>query len=424
MLGVLGEAISDHEVAREIDARATRVGGLGESATGVLCVLVIAERVTDGVALGAEEGKAHGAPDDHHVGHIQEAVDHGDLVRDLRSADDRHQRPGRIFEDLCERAHLTFEQPPGGAREQMRDALGARVRAMGRPEGVVDVEVAERGQGTRELGIVARLTGVEADVLEDQYLPFAEPFCERLHLIADDGPGERHVRVGQLAQVLDDGSEREIGLGATLGAPEVGYQHEPRTLCAQLLDRGERRRHPRVVGDLTATIGVRVQGHVEVDSHQHALAAHVQIVKASHRQSTLWTRSTSRVEERHSLSYQATTLSIVPSRTAVNCESTIDENGEETMSLETIGSSVYCMIPWSGPLAAAAFSAELISSPLVSRGVSTVRSTTEPVGTGARTAKPWSLPCSSGITRPIALAAPVEAGIRLIAAARARRRSL
>ena len=37
---------------------------------------------------------------------------------------------------------------------------------------------------------------------------------------------------------------------------------------------------------------------------------------------------------------------------------------------------------------------------------------------------PSTLPFSSGMTTPIARAAPVEVGIRLIAAARARRRSL
>ena len=37
---------------------------------------------------------------------------------------------------------------------------------------------------------------------------------------------------------------------------------------------------------------------------------------------------------------------------------------------------------------------------------------------------PSTLPWSSGITSPIAFAAPVEVGMRLIAAARARRRSL
>ena len=61
---------------------------------------------------------------------------------------------------------------------------------------------------------------------------------------------------------------------------------------------------------------------------------------------------------------------------------------------------------------------------LVSRPTLHTRSTTEPIGIGARTAIPLSFPSSSGITRPIALAAPVDVGTRLIAAARARRRSL
>ena len=39
----------------------------------------------------------------------------------------------------------------------------------------------------------------------------------------------------------------------------------------------------------------------------------------------------------------------------------------------------------------------------------------EPVGTGTRSAKPVSLPLSSGITSPTALAAPVVEGMMLIA---------
>ena len=62
--------------------------------------------------------------------------------------------------------------------------------------------------------------------------------------------------------------------------------------------------------------------------------------------------------------------------------------------------------------------------PSSARAASIVRSTSEPVGTGTRTAKPCSLPSSSGITRPIAFAAPVDVGTRFAAAARARRRSL
>jgi len=116
------------------------------------------------------------------------------------------------------------------------------------------------------------------------------------------------------------------------------------------------------------------------------------------------------------------TFTSVPSMTAVSPPSTIDECGSLTMSLETRGSSVYLRMPCSGP-SAAALKASLSSSTLVSRAASKVRSTSEPVITGARTAKPVSLPLSSGSTRPTALAAPLDVGMRFTAAARARRRS-
>ena len=52
------------------------------------------------------------------------------------------------------------------------------------------------------------------------------------------------------------------------------------------------------------------------------------------------TRSTSRFEYPHSLSYQATTLTCVPSTTAVRPASKIAEYGDLTMSEETSGSSL------------------------------------------------------------------------------------
>ena len=52
-----------------------------------------------------------------------------------------------------------------------------------------------------------------------------------------------------------------------------------------------------------------------------------------------------------------------------------------------------------------------------------VRIVVDPVGVGTRCAEPINFPFNSGITRPIALAAPVELGTILTAAARERRRS-
>src|ERR1035437_11096011 len=76
-----------------------------------------------------------------------------------------------------------------------------------------------------------------------------------------------------------------------------------------------------------------------------------------------------------------------------------------------------------GP-SAAAFTIALTSSTVVSREASNVRSVAEPVGIGMRMAYPSSLPLSSGSTSATALAAPVVVGTMLMAAARARRRSL
>ena len=47
----------------------------------------------------------------------------------------------------------------------------------------------------------------------------------------------------------------------------------------------------------------------------------------------------------------------------------------------------------------------------------------DPVGVGTRCAEPISLPFNSGITNPIAFAAPVEFGTMFTAAARERRKS-
>ena len=68
----------------------------------------------------------------------------------------------------------------------------------------------------------------------------------------------------------------------------------------------------------------------------------------------------------------------------------------------------------------AAFTSSLVKPALFTTANSRV---VEPVGVGTRWAAPMSLPLSSGMTRPMALAAPVELGTMLRAPARERRRS-
>ena len=72
----------------------------------------------------------------------------------------------------------------------------------------------------------------------------------------------------------------------------------------------------------------------------------------------------------------------------------------------------------------AAFTAALIESTVASLSSTAVKSVTEPSGVGIRNEPPFNLPFNSGITSPIALAAPVVEGMMLTAAARARLKSL
>ena len=58
----------------------------------------------------------------------------------------------------------------------MRDALGARVRAVRGAERVVDVDVRQFRQRPCELGSLLRLARLEAHVLEQQDLAVAQAF--------------------------------------------------------------------------------------------------------------------------------------------------------------------------------------------------------------------------------------------------------
>src|SRR5438067_469074 len=65
-------------------------------------------------------------------------------------------------------------------------------------------------------------------------------------------------------------------------------------------------------------------------------------------------------------------------------------------------------MPSSGPFSEAVRYASFTCSFVTSRPSLTTRSVIDPVGTGARTEMPSTFPCRSGMTSPIARAAPVE----------------
>ena len=107
----------------------------------------------------------------------------------------------------------------------------------------------------------------------------------------------------------------------------------------------------------------------------------------------------------------------------VSGASTMEEYGLPLKSAETSSSSVTARMPFRS-LAAASRRASLMVSADTGSRVITARSTSETFGVGTRSEMPWNLPFNSGMTRAIAVAAPVLVGITERVAARARRRSL
>ena len=103
------------------------------------------------MTLRREKREAHRAADAEHVGELQEAFDDTDLVAYLGPTENRDERALRVLHDRVQRAHLALHQSPGGAWEAVGDTLGAGMRTVRGPEGIVHVHVGELGQRRHQL---------------------------------------------------------------------------------------------------------------------------------------------------------------------------------------------------------------------------------------------------------------------------------
>ena len=86
----------------------------------------------------------------------QQVLDDVDLRRHLRPADDGDERALRVAERLAQVVELLLHQVPGRRLGHvLGDAVGGGVGAVGGAEGVVHVDVGQRGELLGEAGVVA-----------------------------------------------------------------------------------------------------------------------------------------------------------------------------------------------------------------------------------------------------------------------------
>ncbi len=231
------------------------------------------------LALRVEEGVGHAAADDDGVGFVEEVVDDVDLVGDLGSADDGDEGLVGFGEGLAEVGELLLhEQAGGGMFDEVGDALGGGVGAVGAAEGVVDVDVAEGGEFFGEGGVVGLFFGMEAEVFEQEGLAGFEVGGHLAGDCADAVGGEGYVFVvaedvvEQDAEVVDDGAEAHGGDGLALGAAEVRAEDDLGLVAERVLDGGEGLADAGVVGDDAV-----LERDVEVDADEDALVGEIQI---------------------------------------------------------------------------------------------------------------------------------------------------
>jgi hypothetical protein len=205
-------------------------------------------------------------------------------------------------------------------------------------ERIVHVRVDELGHLPGEPSVVLLLARVEAEVLQDRDVAGTEP-PDRVHRL---GIGRRaeprdDPRAPELApEGLDDGGHPELLLDGPLGPAEVGGDHHGRAAVEQLAERGQRGADPRVVAHACA-VERDVQIRAEEDAAALGLAEILEGRERHRDRATISTRSTSRLEYPHSLSYQPSTFTTL-AIAIVASESNVQEAGEPTMSVETIGS--------------------------------------------------------------------------------------
>src|SRR5256886_2638329 len=423
-----GPGLGSHDGVERQDERRARA----EQRSRHLQLVALPRRAAHPQALRLQEGAGHRAPDAEAIDAPQQAAQDPDLRRNLRAAHDRHQRMRGIGHDPAQGDDLALHQESGDGRQVLCDPHRRGVGSVRGAERIVDIKLAEGGQLPGKGRVVFGFAGIEADILQHHNLAVAHRPHSGLDRGTDAVLQVAHRPSHELAEPLRQRRGPVGVVDLAVGAAEMRDQDHARTALDQVLDRRERLADAGIVDDAAI-----LDRDVEVDADQHALARDVEVanrgfleraaqadVGSQFSRSPMNTaRSTTRQEYPHSLSYQENTLPCRSPMTMVSGASTMDELELPLKSLETSSSSVTARMPLRS-LAAASRKASLMVSADTGSRVMTARATRDTFGVGTRSAIPWNLPFSSGMTSAIALAAPVVVGITESAAARARRKSL
>ena len=256
------EIVRDDEVDRQRDLRG------GEDARGDIERIVVDERAAHLDALRREERVGHAAADQDGVGELDQRFERLDFAADLRAAEERDERTVGDVRNLLQELELAREQQAAGDalfREEARQCVDRRMRAMARAECVVHVDVRELAKLFGEGLIVLLFACVEAEVFE-------QPDFARIQRLFGFGTDTvicpLHFMSEQLCEFFADRRERVLRLALTLRTSEVRGDDDGGLRVEQAAQRRQCFFDARCVGDARA-----VERNVVIDAIEHLRAA-------------------------------------------------------------------------------------------------------------------------------------------------------
>ena len=208
-----------------------------DQAPGLVDPVRLGEGRADLMSLCEEHRVGHAAAEQQRVDTAEQMLEHGELVGNLRAAQDSDEGSLGIVQEPREHRFLALEEQPRVARQQLRHADSRGMGAVSGAESVVDEEIAEPGQAGGELRIVGFLAGLEARVLEEQDIAGVEGARRAFRLGTGDNGDRGNVLPEQLAQPSRDWSHGIGGIRLPLRPPQVRCQHDRRASVQQIPNR-------------------------------------------------------------------------------------------------------------------------------------------------------------------------------------------
>ena len=247
----------------------------------VIQLLFIHQRCTDLIAFCFQECISHAAADNQGIAFLQQVIDHIQLIRNFCTAEDRYERPYRIFYRVAEEVDLFLHQITNRVLsafflDELCHAFHGCMCSVGRAECVTYIQISQFSQFLAELfAVLCLFFSAETCILQKNYVSLLH--C--LHCLCCSFASYIVIRnkVYLLAQFLGKPlchrCKRFSFVGAVLYFAEVGAKDHLAAVSDQFVDRGKRCYDTGLICDSAV-----FQRHIKVAPYQHAFSLYINII--------------------------------------------------------------------------------------------------------------------------------------------------